>query len=163
MIFQLYTFKSSMLPPYWKHVDIDYSSIKTCNSYAELRNAYAWIRKYKTILEDKNGTYYLPPCTEMDILAKFDIEENNEWNDPRIKFLYSDQVYEEIKNSKRIDFESFVSGVGGFIGIFLGYSILQIPDMLELLPSLNVNLKRKIREGKLARVQMITRIMDFQI
>ena len=39
---------------------------------------------------------------------------------------------EEIENSKSYDFESFVSGVGGFIGIFLGYSILQIPELLGL-------------------------------
>ena len=48
-------------------------------------------------------------------------------------------------NTKNFDFESFVSGVGGFIGIFLGYSLLQIPDLLALLPSLILNLRRSIK------------------
>ena len=131
------------VPPYWTRLEGINSSVSTCNTVADLRNAHEWIQNYKKALGS-----YLQPCTQMEILGKFDREENNEWEDPRIKFAYENTGYEEMKNTKSFDFESFVSGVGGFIGIFLGYSILQIPDLLELLPSLNFNLGRKNRQKK---------------
>ena len=85
----------------------------------------------------------------MEVSSKYDSEEPNEWDDRRVKFLYADTVYEEIQNSKSFDLESFVSGVGGFIGIFLGYSILQIPELLGLLTCLMANLKQDNKKGKI--------------
>ena len=133
------------VPPYWRQFGGVNSSFTICNSIADLRKAYLMIRNYKTVLRS-----YVSPCTQMEIFAKFDREENNEWNDPRIKFLYDESDYEEMTNTQSFDFESFVSGVGGFIGIFLGYSILQIPDLLELLPSFNCNLRQNIKKGKIS-------------
>ena len=36
----------------------------------------------------------------------------------------------EIKEIKDFGFEDFISSLGGFIGIFLGYSMFQIPQLL---------------------------------
>ena len=41
-----------------------------------------------------------------------------------------DKYYEEITEIKDFGFEDFISGLGGFIGIFLGYSLMQIPELL---------------------------------
>ena len=41
-----------------------------------------------------------------------------------------DKYYEEIKEIKEFGFEDFISGMGGFIGIFLGYSMMQIPQLI---------------------------------
>ena len=82
------------------------------------------------------------PCVQMEISSKFDREEENGWDEPRIKFMYEDRDYEEIQNTKAFDLESFVSGVGGFIGIFLGCSILQLPELLGYLKSTMNNLKQ---------------------
>ena len=54
---------------------------------------------------------------------------------PRLKdislaFFYPDKTYEEIQYSRMMGFDGWLSNVGGFIGIFLGYSLLQIPDIL---------------------------------
>ena len=72
----------------------------------------------------------------MEAFSKYDREEENEWGDPRVMFLYEDSEYEEMQNTIAFDLESFVSGVGGFIGIFLGYSILQVPELMGSLTSL---------------------------
>ena len=85
----------------------------------------------------------------MEILSKFDKRQSKKGEKPRITFLYEETDYEEVLNTRSFDFASFVSGVGGFIGIFLGYSILQIPELVELLPSLMSSLKQSIVEGKL--------------
>ena len=38
----------------------------------------------------------------------------------------------EIEEIKDFGFEDFVSDLGGFIGIFLGFSMLQIPQLLGI-------------------------------
>ena len=86
----------------------------------------------------------------MEVLSKskYDRAESIEGEGPRITFLYAETDYEEVTNTKSFDFASFVSGVGGFIGIFLGYSILQIPDLLESLQIFNGKSKQNNDKGK---------------
>ena len=91
----------------------------------------------------------------MEISNKFERIPSKKGDAPKITFLYEDSEYEELTNMQSFDFASFVSGVGGFIGIFLGYSLLQIPDLLELVPSLMFLRTRNINEGKLANIEMI--------
>ena len=47
-----------------------------------------------------------------------------------IKLEYRERHYQEIKYAEDFGFESFWSGLGGYVGIFLGYSLLQIPELL---------------------------------
>ena len=130
-------------PPYWrKNVGIN-SSTRICDSGTKLQATYAFIQKYKDILKS-----YDSPCIQMEILSKFERGQSGRKEDPQITFLYEEIDYEELENTKNFDFASFVSGVGGFIGIFLGYSILQIPDLIVLMPSLMFNLKRSINKGE---------------
>ena len=42
------------------------------------------------------------------------------------------KYYEEIEYSKDFGSESFISNLGGFIGIFLGYSMMQLPELLGI-------------------------------
>ena len=130
-------------PPYWRRYTCVNSSAGICNSESQLQKANEWIRNYKNVLKS-----YYAPCNQMEISSKweFDRAESNGEEDLRITLLYEDTDYEEITNTKSFDFASLVSGVGGFIGIFLGYSILQIPDVVELLPAIICNLRRNIKK-----------------
>ena len=47
-----------------------------------------------------------------------------------MELAYMDESYQEFINAREFGFESFWAGVGGFVGMFLGYSFLQIPDTL---------------------------------
>ena len=49
-----------------------------------------------------------------------------------ISLTYSSKEYQEIINVRGFDFDSMFSGIGGFVGIFLGYSILQVADLLNV-------------------------------
>ena len=44
---------------------------------------------------------------------------------------YTELVYQNIENSRGTSFETFFSGVGGFVGIFCGYSIMQVPEFFD--------------------------------
>ena len=145
-------------PPYWKRWDGMNSSLKVCKSDTKLRRAYSLILDYKNILKS-----YYSPCIQMEILSKFDRRQSKKGEEPRITFLYEEADYEEVTNTRSFDFASFVSGVGGFIGIFLGYSILQIPELVESLPTLMINLRQNIREGKLGIFEMVIGSHDIMI
>ena len=45
-------------------------------------------------------------------------------------FKYMDKSYQEIVNEQDFEFESLWSAVGGFIGIFVGASLSQVPAMM---------------------------------
>ena len=72
------------------------------------------------------------PCDEMLVLTVDSVNNNPnpKPTDIAIKFVYSERVYEEIQYTKAIGFESWLSNVGGFVGIFLGYSMMQFPEFL---------------------------------
>ena len=44
--------------------------------------------------------------------------------------LYQTRSYKQTLNIKAFDGNTLLSQVGGFIGIFLGFSLLQAPDMI---------------------------------
>ena len=127
-------------PPYWRPSDLPRT---LCQSKEDLQNAETFIQEFRAVL-----TSYIAPCVQMEVVTKYDREEQNEGENPRIMFRYEDKEYEEIQNTKSFDLESFVSGVGGFIGIFLGYSILQLPELLEALTSLIIKLRHRPKNGK---------------
>ena len=45
-------------------------------------------------------------------------------------------TYMEIRHEKAYDMQSLVGNAGGYVGLFLGYAILQLPDLLLKLSSL---------------------------
>ena len=74
-----------------------------------------------------------PPCDKMSLSTS--IEKSNTVRKYLgqlmvLRFNYLNEDYQEILNVRDFGLETFWSSIGGFIGIFLGYSLLQIPDLL---------------------------------
>ena len=111
-------------PIYWRDIR-GLSKPKVCESPSELKQIYHRIQNYKDVLVS-----YDSPCVEMSVATKLDEKEENKWDEPQIKVIYTKATYQNIENTESFNDESFLSGVGGFVGIFLGYSILQIPELL---------------------------------
>ena len=101
-----------------------------CNNSLQLEQVHHMIR-YPTQVTNKN----LPPCIEM--LTPVNVQERV-WNTigasifkMTILLKYATETFQEVKNSKDFDFLSLWSNIGGFIGIFLCYSSLQFPEILQ--------------------------------
>ena len=125
--FQMEIMKTiNCIPIYWKHVAVERLSLKLCHLASELQKANQMILAYKDVLLS-----YDSPCLEMSISTDVEMKKMHEKNDATVKFIYVDSQYQEISNDINFGLESFVSGVGGFIGIFVGYSMLQIPELFE--------------------------------
>ena len=59
-----------------------------------------------------------------------DAEGTKNPEEARIEFTYQEQYYQELEYLPDFDLETFISNVGGFVGIFLGYSLMQLPGLL---------------------------------
>ena len=72
---------------------------------------------------------YTPPCDEMSFVT---IYQTQAWTSKviAIQVVYPRQTFQEIVNKRAFGFESFWSSVGGFVGIFLGYSLMQLPEII---------------------------------
>ena len=74
----------------------------------------------------------LKPCTQTLILANMDIYYlSAEKHEFLVKIIYNNEEYKEIVNGKGFNDETLLSTVGGYIGIFLGISLLQLPSILD--------------------------------
>ena len=115
--------KMGCVPPFWMNTISLTSILKECTSSGKLKEANELIRDYKRILDEIHT-----PCIDMF--------NSVVWNKLKtgqhafIEIIYADKFYEEISQAKDFGVQDFVSNLGGFIGIFLGYSMMQIPELL---------------------------------
>ena len=73
-----------------------------------------------------------------------------------IQFIYTDKIYEEIQCVKEIDFNAWLSNVGVFVGIFLGYSMMQFPELVLLMISTLKRKKNSIQKGRISLYHTVT-------
>ena len=116
------------IPPFWKKRLQRSLALEACTSPRQLKRIYCYTRDYKDLLSNLTS-----PCVEMynSIVWNWNArQENMESSQTVIKFLYLDKYYEEIQYLKEFDVEGLISNLGGFVGIFLGYSFMQLPELL---------------------------------
>ena len=114
-------------PPYWMNTFSNLDNLESCRNDTILQEAYSRIADPEALLEQLKF-----PCYEMILLS---IDSINNAPSPKptdmsISFFYTEKTYEEIKYSRMMNIDGWISNVGGFIGIFLGCSMLQIPEFL---------------------------------
>ena len=119
------------VPPYWRSITGISSSLRECSSPEQLQKISDLTKDYKKVLTDHET-----PCLDMFTSAVWSKEEHGDLKICEkctyLKIVYMDKYYEEISEIKDFSFEDFISGLGGFLGIFLGCSMMQIPYMLGI-------------------------------
>ena len=115
------------IPPYWIRQFPKLKKLEQCTSPMQLDDAHINID-----MQERIGELKEIPCNEMILLSIDNInnEPSPKPTDISLEFIYPERSYEEIKYNKMMGFEGWLSNVGGFVGIFLGYSMLQIPELL---------------------------------
>ena len=133
------------IPPYWKMDFPVQDQLEECRLPAKLKEANRIISNHASVLNLKQF-----PCTDMTLLSIDTInqEPSPQPDDISIAFFYPVKTYEEIKYSRMMGFAGWLSNVGGFIGIFLGYSIMQIPELLVCIVDFFHSKKFKSIRGK---------------
>ena len=92
-----------------------------------MASIYHNITNFKDILNSYN-----PPCDDMKVVTTIQRQPDG-YSEKNffLEFLYMDENYHEIVNLREFTIASFWSSAGGFIGMFLGYSLLQVPDVVS--------------------------------
>ena len=68
------------------------------------------------------------PCEEPNIVSNILLQDGL---NPSLRVLYTRETYQEIVNTRDVGVETCWSGIGGFIGIFVGYSLMQVPEIIS--------------------------------
>ena len=135
-------------PVYWNY-DHDnhqyHNEVKACTSSKELKK----FQSYWPMLGGKfaNGPFrhYTKPCTKMSLLNN--INQMAYYGDPdilKVKFRMREAVYQEVLNNRGFGAADLWGNIGGYVGIFCGYSILQgAASLIDFLRILLTKLTRK--------------------
>ena len=142
------------VPVYWSYLIPVLKTSHLCDSAGELKNASNLINNIKDVLET-----YDPPCLDMTTLVMFTRDSHQLPGKFLIQVLYTEKFYQEIKNVKAFTFDTFWSTAGGYLGFFLGYSLLQIPDLLAHLPPLLRKFRLLSKIGKLSNTRFSNEII----
>lgn len=117
--------KFKCVPPYWIDIIKEDLLLDECRSPKTLRNVFDDIKNSQNMIAS-----YEPPCLDMYNAVTYYFQPRKKPNVPMVAFVFKDKSYEEIQYVKDFNIESFWSGIGGFVGIFLGYSMMQFPELL---------------------------------
>ena len=117
------------VPPYWKQFHADSAPHNDCRTLDKLKEVFDRITNYKTIFK-----HYHPPCNDMSLVTTSRVESMSANG---MELWYLPDRYEESINRRDFEFEMFWSSVGGFLGMFLGWSLLQLPDMIPKIKDVN--------------------------
>jgi len=115
------------IPPYWVDLPGYDPKLKTCSSTLQLEKLYKLVKDMETTVN-----MYPSSCSEMTVVSslQFGSSSGQERKYFKMKINYLTESYQEIANQKDFSGEALWSSVGGLVGIFLGYSMMQIPDSL---------------------------------
>ena len=120
--------KNKCVPLFWKEKFSGVTGLKDCTAQEQFKNVYDAIKDINKIKEQHDI-----PCIEVHLVTAWNSVEakgSSSENETYVRFRYKDKYYQEIIHLEEFGPESFISNMGGFLGIFLGYSMLQVPDLL---------------------------------
>ena len=136
--------KFNCVPPYWNERLLEALELERCIIPSTLGHLHNHINNYTNLVRNSDR-----PCLDMFnsvnynwITKELDDQYNDETSSTEsksrltsdkistIKVSYTDKSYQEILFVRDFGIESVWSGIGGFVGIFLRYSMMQFPEML---------------------------------
>ena len=147
--------KVGCVPIFWANKISDRMGYDLCNNYEEYAKVQSLAHNYWNVAKD-----YSPPCSQMSVLSYYKIESANESGirsyftdqlDARellyLKINYNINEYEEVINERLFNEWDLFSQVGGIIGITLGFSFLQAPELIRNMAALSESILTKYSIG----------------
>ena len=119
--------KIGCTPPYWNNnTEEEQEPEMICDSKRDLVLTKDYWRKSTNILAKEIFNEYARPCNTFAHLTNSIVRTGH--NAPeilKIKIRLQDDYYEEILNTRAVSMSDLWANVGGYVGIFCGYSLLQ--------------------------------------
>ena len=169
------------LPPYWKIFAPVNSTLLPCQHFEEFEKLRDWTNtafkaglelgeeRFRNLfrgikLKQKVISSIEPPCNEMGVAftpqmreIKHQLKTSKDYFTQLVYFkvVYQMQKYQEIRNEKDYWLDTLWSNIGGFLGIFVGYSLINLLNngynLLTYLLKVDFSLKKpeKIRQKQM--------------
>ena len=143
------------VPSYWKWFYPQNSTLKECKNFTQFSELqkFTWSTPIRLqMIETNRILSSLPvPCNEMQVIMTSEVR-NLDWKkvrknyDAELELVYNMQTYQEIRNVRDFGIESTWACVGGYVGLFIGCSLLSLLeggyDLLMSLFKSNSNSKK---------------------
>ena len=117
------------IPIYWNKTNKAYcnsNKINYCNSSEDYKKFKSYWPMFGGRNANKPFRNYLKPCNKMLLFNNINRLAYNDHNDTlKIKFRIRGSLYQEVLNSRGFGFDDLWASIGGYVGIFCGYSFLQ--------------------------------------
>lgn len=113
--------KIGCTPTYWNKNN----GSKVCNSAEDLQEVKLYWPMDGGKLSKSPFRYYTKPCNKMSIFNNINRVVYKDPDILRIKFVIREALYQEVLNTRRFGVDDLWGNIGGYVGIFCGYSILQ--------------------------------------
>jgi len=120
------------IPTYWKRFNIvgaNMASHSSCNTREELANLSTFLPRWEgNYFVDKTQHLYISPCQQLKISGELNDDAYLDFGDHGLymKISHMTDEYKSITNAQAFSAQDLWSQIGGFVGIFLGCSLLQV-------------------------------------
>ena len=119
--------KVGCVPIYWQSFNLSQNNATFCNSLEKMAEAFEAVTNIGQTMNR-----YVKPCDYMEVSLGAD-QLDTYLSAPDVvlmQFVYMKKQYQEVVNLREFGFNSCWSSIGGFVGIFIGYSLLNFPETL---------------------------------
>ena len=111
-------------PPHWTTAKM--KNLQLCSNVDDMKN----FMRPTSVLQN-----FIPPCQFIERIH-YDYTEDDFAtfaNTFAMRVIHQPTDFRKIKQTKAYDLESLVGNVGGYMGLFLGYALLQLPALCMIL------------------------------
>ena len=119
--------RAGCTPNYWMSLIPNKYLMKECSTSSEMAKVFEDITNMKKVFKT-----YKQPCDEMKVVTSLQRQPYGYSGEAYmyVEFFYMDENYQEIVNQRDFTLAGFWSSTGGFVGMILGYSLMQLPDVV---------------------------------
>ena len=115
------------IPPYWNNNSKHYlEPEKICSSKNELESIKAYWPKEDSVPAMHIFQNYTRPCNSFEqLIFNTDVSHYSESDILKVHIKLRNDKYQEVHNTKAFGIADLWANIGGYVGIFCGFSILQ--------------------------------------
>ena len=140
------------IPSFWNDIITNSGDIPLCKTATDYETIYNYASKVAL-----SRSLIVQPCDEMIVVTNIVKESGRIRKDAYLDqntkkkvtyldmaFVVGSEMFQEIDNLRAFGLESTWSGIGGFVGMFVGYSILQLPEFLACIWERSLKAAKKL-------------------
>ena len=119
-------------PSYWKYNRHGhfYDQSKECDSKEQLQSLVDFWPLDDGKLANDVFNNYTRPCNKMGISYNLNYKGYDKPDLLKLRFRFPENQYQEIQNLRNFPMDSLWANIGGYVGMFCGYSLIQTPSLI---------------------------------